>query len=196
MKCNKAKLARVLLGNASVALLVCATASGADLPESRYTATERHGLTYCVALSDTAFAVAERKLRGDTAGDLRAEYAARPRSELTLPLIDKVYADEFKSSWDYAGRFFDECAVNVVEIPAVRLAGADACLQQGMIASLAHSQKAGGATKDSVYAYFAKFPAESTHAVIDTVYAKDEKDRPAAELSAWNDCMKPLTRGE
>lgn len=196
MKCNTAKLARVLLGNVSVALLACAVASRADATESSYTGQERHGLTYCVALSDTAFAVAERKLRGNTAGDLRAEYAARPRSEVTLPLIDKVYTDEFKSSWDYAVRFFDECAVNVVEIPEPRLAGATECVQQGMIASLAHSQKEGGAKKDTVYAYFAKFPPESTHAVIDAVFAKAEKDRAAAELAAWNACMAPLTRGE
>jgi hypothetical protein len=194
--CNTTTPARALLGILLLGFFTSAAAFGADLPTSSYTKPERHGLTYCVALSDTAFAVAERKLRGETLGDVRADYAARPRSELTLSLVEKVYGDELKSSWDYAVRFFDECAVNVVEIPAVRLAGADACLQQGMIASLAHSQKAGGATKDSVYAYFAKFPPDSTHAVIDTVYAKAEKDRPAAELSAWNACMEPLTRGE
>lgn len=194
--CKTTTHVRALLGILLLVFFTSAAASGADLPTSSYTKPERHGLTYCVALSDTAFAVAERKLRGNTAGDLRVEYAARPRSEVTLPLIEKVYGDEFKSSWDYAVRFFDECGVNVVEIPTVRLGGAEACLQQGMIASLAHSQKAGGATKDSVYAYFAKFPAESTHAVIDAVFAKAEKDRPAAELSAWNACMDPLTRGE
>ena len=196
MTCNTGRVVRALLGILAFGFSTSGPASGADAPKSSYTEQERRGLTYCVGLSDTAFAVAERKLRGATEGDQRAEYAARPRSEVTLPLIEKVYGDDFKSSWDYAVRFFDECAVNVVELQQVRLAGADTCLQQGMIASLAHSQKAGGATKDSVYAYFAKFPAESTHAVIDAVYAKPEKDRPAAELAAWSSCMAPLTRAE
>ena len=195
MKCNNAQHAWILFSNLAAALFACATASGADAPKSSYAADESRGLTYCVGLSDTAFAVAERKLRGATAGDQRADYAARPRSEVTLPLIEKVYSDEFKSSWDYALRFFRECGVNVVEIPAVRLAGATECAQQGMIASVAHSQKAGGAKKDTVYTYFAKFPESSTRAVIDAVYAHTQ-DRPAAELDAWNACMMPLTRGE
>ena len=194
--CKTTKRARASLGILLLGLFTSTLAFGADAPESSYTEQERRGLTYCVGLSDTAFAVAERKLRGTTAGDQRADYAARPRSEVTLPLIEKVYADEFKSSWEYAVRFFGECAVNVVELPAVRLAGANDCLQQGMIASLAHSQKSGGAKKDSVYAYFAKFPGDSTRAVIDAVYAKPEKDRAAAELAAWNACMAPLTRAE
>ena len=195
MTCNKAQLARVLFGNLPIVFLACASASGGDPPKPTYTAQESRGLTYCVGLSDTAFAVAERKLRGSTAGDQRAEYAARPRSELTLPLIEKVYTDEFKSSWEYAVRFFDECAVNVVEIPEDRLAGATMCVQQGMIASVAHAQKAAGTKKDAVYANFAKFPSGSTHAIIDAVYAHAQ-DRPAAELAAWNACMAPLTRAE
>ena len=137
----------------------------------------------------------ERGERADRADSPPAEYAGRPRSELTLPLIEKVYADEFKSSWEYAVRFFDECAVNVVEIPEARLAGANQCLQQGMIASVAHTQKAAGAKKEAVYQSFAKFPTASTHAVIDAVFAQAQ-DRPAAELAAWNACMGPLTRGE
>jgi len=177
------------------AALMSPIARAADLARSGYTAEERRGLTYCVALSDTAWAVAERRLHGETLGDVRVEYAKRPRSELTLPLVDKVYEDEFKASWDYAVAFFVECAVNVVEIPQLRAKAATECLQRGMIASLANVQKAGGAKKETVYAYFAKFPAESTHAVIDEVFAKTQ-ERPAAELAAWNACMAPLNRSE
>ena len=116
---------------------------------------------------------------------------------MTLPLIEKVYSDEFKSSWDYALRFFDECAVNVVEIPAVRLAGATECAAAGHDRVGRTRQKAGGAKKDTVYTYFAKFPAESTHAVIDAVYAHDRAGpRRRRSSHAWNACMAPLTRGE
>lgn len=195
MMCNPGRLAPAALANLALAFLACASASRADPPKPSYSVAEVHALTYCVALSDTAFAVAERKLGGATVGDQRAEYAARPRSELTLPLVEKVYADEFKSSWDYALRFFDECAVNVVDLPESRLAGANECLQQGMVASIAHGEKAAGTQKDAVYARFAKLPTEPTRAVIDAVYAQNQ-ERPAAELAAWNACMGRFIRAE
>ena len=193
--CNMARLARTALGIGALAIFTDARASAADPIVSSYTPQDARGLTYCVGLTDTAFAVAERKLRGAALGDVRVDYAARPRAEVMLPLVDKVYEDEFTSSWDYALRFFGECGVNIVEIPQLRLGGASECLQRSMIASLAQVQKAGGARKDAVYAYFGKFPADTTHAVIDEVFAKTQ-ERPAAALAAWNACMAPLTRAE
>jgi len=193
--CNISPPARSPLAIVAIVGFTSALAFAAEPTKSSYTPQEAHGLTYCVGLSDTAFAVAERKLRGAALGDVRVDYAARPRSEVMLPLVDKVYQDDFTSSWDYAVRFFGECGVNVVEIPQLRLGGASECVQRSMIASLAHAQKAGGATKDSVYAYFARFPAETTHPLVDEVFAKTQT-RPAAALAAWDACMAPLTRAE
>ena len=153
-------------------------ASGADPPTSSYTAQEtawahllrralRHGVRGGGA--EAARQHGRRPARG---------VRGAPALELTLPLIEKVYTDEFKSSWDYAVRFFDECAVNVVEIPEARLAARDRVRAAGHDRVAGAHAEGGRREKDSVYAYFAKFPAESTHAVIDAVYAKARDRSP------------------
>jgi hypothetical protein len=175
--------------------LGCASAGSRPAgPKPVYTAREQKSLTYCMALSDTALAVATRKVKGAPMAQVKANYAAKPQAAVTVPLVDKVYADSFKSPWDYTVGFFKECGANVAEVPETRVGLASYCLQRGMIASVAHTYKETGAPKETVYEKLAAFKGGTTQQVIDTVYA-ESKDRAGASLGAWNTCMAPISGG-
>jgi hypothetical protein len=172
-------------------------ASAGSLPAGLkpvYTAREQKSLTYCMALSDTAMAVATRKVKGAPMEQVKANYASKPQAAVTVPLVDKVYAETFKSPWDYTVGFFKECGANVAEVPETRVGLASYCLQRGMIASVAETCRETGAPKEAVYKQFAGFTGPATKEVIDTVYA-ESKDRAAASLGAWNSCMAPISGG-
>jgi hypothetical protein len=173
--------------------LACASAGSRSTgPEPIYTSHEQKSLTYCMGLSDTAMAVATRKIKGVPIAQVKALYAGKPQAAVAVPLVDKVYGDAFLSPWDYTVGFFKECAANVAEVPETRVGLASYCLQRGMIASVAETYKETGAPKETVYQKLSGFKGETAQQVIDTVYA-EPKDRAAATLGAWNNCMEPIS---
>jgi hypothetical protein len=165
----------------------------ATLPAQRpYSAREKTRMMLCVGLTDNAFSIADAKLAGRAAADLKTEYASRPEARLTVPLVDKVYADSFSHSWDYAVAFFKECALNLAEVPDTRAGLAAYCMQNSMIASIAYNSRNAGAPREQTYKLFAQFPSEASRKIIDQVY-EQSKSRPEEMVDTWTACMAPLT---
>jgi hypothetical protein len=160
--------------------------------ERPYSAAEKTRMTLCVGLTDNAFSIADARLAGRLAADLKAEYAVRPEAHLLVPLVDKVYADTFSHSWDYAVAFFNACALNVAQVPRTRSGLAAYCMQNSMIASIAYNSKNAGASREQTYKLFAQLPAEAPRKIVDQVYA-NSKSRPEQIADTWNSCMAPLT---
>jgi len=189
---------RVSRAAVTLALGLCAACASSGTrpapPQPVYSAREKAKLTYCVGLADTALAVASRKLSGSPAAQVKSLYAGKPQAAVTVPLVDKVYADHFMSSWDYAVSFFEDCAANVAEVPRPRVGMASYCLQRGMIAGVAESYKESGTPKEVVYRQFSALAGQTTRSVIDTVYA-ERKSRPEASVAAWDGCMAPISGG-
>ena len=175
----------------AVALALAAAACAAPAPKPVYSVREKTQLTYCAGLGDVALGIAGRKARGAGVEETRASYAAQANAKITVPLVEKVYADHVGSPWDYAVAFFGECATNVAGVPEQRAELAGYCFQHGLIASAAAGAKARGAPKETVYREFERLASPTTHAVIDSVYAQSQT-RAEAELDAWNACMAPL----
>jgi hypothetical protein len=189
-------LATILAG----ALSLCAgcaanapsTPSAPPAPKAMYSAAEKTKLTPCVGMTDIAWSVAERKLRGEKIDQVKALYAPRPNSKLTLALVDKVYGESFRYSWDYAVSFFNECALEMASVPSDRARLAAYCMQNGMIASVAQTYRASGLPKEKAYERFAQFQGDTPRKIIDGVYAQS-KSRAESEMETWQSCMAPIS---
>jgi hypothetical protein len=163
-----------------------------------YSREENKWLTYCVALTDTSWSIASQKLSGVDRETVRAYYAtktkeqsAKQNMELYNAAIEKTYAEPFSNSWDYSVSFFRECALNMAQVKAERSNLAAYCMQNAMLAELAHGAKEAGETKEKAYAA-SPLKGNSPKAVYDNVYAKNQT-RVDAMLGAWNACMAPIT---
>lgn len=158
-----------------------------------YTRDEYVKMTYCVGMSDTAFHIATSKVQGKSAEDVTKFYSANKEyARMNTAIVDKIYSDKFTSVWDYTVSFFDECALNMADVPKSRVNMASYCHQNSMIAMVAHNFKASGAPKESAYKYFAPFKNETPNRIIDQVYASS-KGRAEIGLDIWQSCMKVLS---
>jgi hypothetical protein len=188
-----------------IALLTCITI-GCSAPQANqssrpgpstgvnrpvYSKDEAGSLSLCQSMSDNAWTIASRKLAGRSAEDVKIEYRGRPASELTIPMIDKVYEDQFSNSWDYVVSFYRECALNMADLPEKRSDMAAYCMQNSMIASIAKEFKSGNAPREKAYQYFEKMP-NSAKMIVDEVYAQSQT-RNEIVRSVWQSCMDPIS---
>lgn len=185
---NKNTLA--LITGALFILSGCATST--KPANKKYTAREKTNMTYCIGMTDTARYIAEQKNKGTPMEDVKNYYVSKPNAKLNIATVDKVYASTFSSVWDYSISFFNECAYNLAAVPAERVNLASYCMQNQLIADVAHTFKSTGKPKDQAYAFFAKFNNDTVNAVIDKTYASN-KSRPEIKLEVWNACMAPLS---
>lgn len=175
----------IALAFTAVGLSACA---GSPAIEPYYNAEERSRLTYCVGMADTARAVATQKLEGVAREQLRQFYQSKPNTELHLATVDKVYGEEFTSAWDYTLSFFVECAANLAQVPLARVRLAHYCMQNQLIADVAHGYKTGGKPKDQAYLHFVRIPSETPKTIVDRVYASS-KGRAEIKLELWSSCI-------
>lgn len=176
-----------LLSIIVVALLTaCASSNGG--PQKIYTHTEHRNMTYCIGMADTAMYVATNKLQGVPMERMTEYYRPLENPRLHLATVEKVYADNFSSAWDYTLSFFDECTQHLANVPASRANLAGYCMQNSLIADVAHAFKISGAPKERAYAYFAEFKSETPNLIIDNVYASSQT-RTDIKLDVWNSCM-------
>jgi hypothetical protein len=169
------------------------TAPSRPQPTTIYTSQEMTKLTYCVGLTHNARIISTNKLNGRSAVDVKSDYTSNPNSKLLIPLVDKIYGDAFTNSWDYAGIFFNECALNVVNVPAERVGMANYCMQNGFIADTAQRYRDAGAPKEKAYDQFSKLPSETPRVIIDKVYSHSKGDT-TEQMDAWTSCITPLVR--
>lgn len=175
--------------------LLTACASQNTSQKSVYTAQEYGSMTLCVGMSDTAMHVASKKLAGTPIEEMNDYYRPHENARLNLATVEKVYADSFTSEWDYTLSFFNECALNLANVPAKRVGMAGYCMQNGMISDLAYAFKQSGAAKQDAHSYFAAFKSETVNSIVDKVYASSD-NRAEMKLDVWNSCMSPITASE
>jgi hypothetical protein len=182
---------RHLLLIVSMTLLTgCATSNVA--PQKHYSKHEHGRLTYCNAMADTAMYVARSKLSGAPMEQMKSYYSSKANSRLHLATVEKVYAESFTSAWDYTVSFFKECAQEVANVPASRVNMAAYCMQNGLIADVAHAYKSSGAPREKAYAHFAQFNSKTPKSIVDWVYASSQ-GRVEMKLEVWNTCMSEIT---
>lgn len=169
-----------------------AAADAAGAPQ--YSASERASLFGCSALTDSAMIIAEMKHKGASVSQAKAFFADRPNAQLTLATVDRVYDDPVGNVWDYALRFFGDCAAGVSQVPRERSGPASFCMLNGMIAANAQGSSDAGVPIEQVEQYFAGFPGELPKSIIAGVYAHPQT-RAQAHADAWNACMAPLSGG-
>lgn len=178
---------------AGVILTACGSTSPGGPPSGRavYTSAEAKQLTVCVGLSDTARAIAQMKLNGQSQEFAKSHYSLTPDSQLAVQLVDKVYAEKSTPIWDYSVNFFRECGQNLAEVPPDRISLAAFCWQNAMIAGIAREQSAAGTAREKVYDEFSGL-GPSARAVIDRAY-EGTRSRADQQLTEWNHCMQPIT---
>ena len=163
-------------------------------PAPLYSAQEKTSLFGCSALTDSAMITAEMKRKGTPVQDAKAFFASRPNSQLTLAVVDEVYDDSVGNVWDYATRFFGDCAAGVSRVPRERSGQASFCMLNSMIATNAQASKEAGVPIEKVEQYFAGFPGDQPKAIIAGVYARS-LTRAEAHAQVWNACMAPISSG-
>jgi hypothetical protein len=177
-----------------LAALLAGCAAGQPQPQKSaapYTRAEKTQLTACIGLTDTARAIAQRKLTQEPIEIVKAYYATQPNAGLTVPTVDKVYADTFTHWWDYTVSFFRECAENLAGVAGTRGDLAAYCMQNGMIAGIAQEFRAAGKPKPDAYSQFQGM-GTTPREIVDRVYGKSAS-RAEEQLAEWNNCMDPIT---
>ncbi len=172
--------------------LLTACASTNTGTQKKYTHKEHMNMTYCIGMADTAMYVATNKLQGVPMERMTEHYRPLENPRLNLATVEKVYADNFSSAWDYTVSFFDECTQHLANVKASRANLAGYCMQNSLIADVAHSFKSSGAPKERAYAYFAEFKNETPNLIIDNVYASSQT-RAEIKLDTWNSCMSVIS---
>lgn len=158
---------------------------------ARYSANEGAKLGLCMSMADNAMTIASYKLAGKSIDEVKQQYAGRPASALTGPLVDKIYGEHVSNAWDYTVVFYRDCAVNIASVQAPRSDIATYCMQNVMIATTAHSLKESGAPKETAYERFAKMGA-TPRGIVDDVYGQTAA-RADVVTRTWNSCMNPFT---
>ena len=184
-------MTRYLFNVFCVALLT-ACASQDTSQTSIYTADEYRNMTLCIGMADTAMFVASHKLKGTPIEQMNDHYRPHDNARLNLATVEKVYADSFTSEWDYTLSFFNECALNLADVPASRVRMAGYCMQNGMISDMAYAFKQSGASKQDAHSYFAAFKTDTVNTIVDKVYSSSQ-NRAEMKLDVWNSCMAPIT---
>jgi hypothetical protein len=184
-------LATLLLGAAaSVAQQTASTGSHAV-----YTGLESAKLFYCVVMADSAKGIADRKLQGATALELkRREYPDAEMKEIYNATVDKVYEDTFTSVWDYSVGFFGYCARDIAMVSEAQAVFGAGCYKNSQVAAETVDLRLKGLSKKDVTSHFSSLKSDMPKEVVDKTWAGDQ-DRSTAALDAWDLCMKPVMRG-
>jgi hypothetical protein len=162
-------------------------------PPDTYTRNEASRLGFCSGLTINAKYIVEQKRRGRPAEEVKQQMQRNSAADLLVPLVDKVYAEPAKLPWDYAGDFFDECALNMASVPKQRVGMANFCMYNSLIAVTARQARDAGVPKEQAYRSV-PFKGKTPESIIDGVYAKDKGAGPS-QLDAWNECIAVLTKG-
>jgi predicted aminopeptidase len=164
-------------------------ASSAPAASSAYSPDEHARLTQCIGMADNVQSIAEYKLAGRSALNVKMMYAPMPTGAQVFPTIDRVFGDAFTHAGDYAVAYFKACAVEMAQIPADRVAPAAVCMQNAMTASAAKKLKDAGATRESATEQLVK-PGNDARGIVEAVYAQS-KTRMEGQLDTWNACISP-----
>jgi hypothetical protein len=181
---------------AMLSAIVAVLFAGAGAParaSDTYTRNEVSRLGFCAGLTLNAKYIVEQKRGGRPAGEVKQQMQKNSAAELLVPLVDKVYAENVSSSWDYAGDFFDECALNMASVPRARVGMANFCMYNSLMAVTARQARDAGAPKEQAHR-MVPFKSPTVDEIIDGVYAKAKGSGPS-QLDAWNECIKVLTKG-
>ncbi|ORJ58540.1 hypothetical protein [Geothermobacter hydrogeniphilus] len=176
---------RICISLIAVLVLLVGCAPKQQGLAKKYDKDEYRAMTLCVGATDVALFAATQKLNGIPINSVKQNYL---NSKLALASIDKVYKSDFSSPWEFAITFFELCAEEVGNVPLERIDYADFCLQNQMIAGVAHQFKTNGDNKETAYRFFSNYKSKTVKEVIDIVY-NENKTSSQAKLDAWGSCI-------
>ncbi len=174
-------------------LLFTGCAASQKGPEKIYTQNEKRQMTYCIGMADTVRYVAMEKIRGVPQKKVRAHYAGKAHEKMNLAIVDKVYKENVTLVWDYTVGFFNECALNMADVPKERSPVASNCMENQLIADVAFAYKKQGAPVEKAYAHFSGFKNKTFRQIIDRVYASPQT-RGRIKMDVWNDCINGVSK--
>ncbi len=194
----------------AIAVLLCGLAACAATPKygepgeptkpdpgtTHYSAAETKKLGLCLAVTQHVKNIAERKLDGTPEAYMENYYAGTAVATDAVPLVRKIYADQFSHSWDYATEYFQDCGEQEAGVSAKRSGTAMFCMLDVLIAETARTMRGSGASKQAVYDYIGVGPekfGDRGKYPIDLVYAPATVPGKEIEEDIWNSCMAPVT---
>jgi hypothetical protein len=144
-----------------------------------------------MSMTDNAMTIATYKMAGRSMAEVKALYETGPQSTVLQSLVDKIYGENVSNTWDYTVSFYMECAVNMANIQAPRSNMAAYCMQNVMIATMAHTLREAKIPKETAYQRFDRMGA-TPRRIIDEVYGQSST-RTEIAMRTWSSCMAPLT---
>jgi hypothetical protein len=169
-----------------------APAAATQAPAPSFTAADQSRLEFCASLSVSAYVIAGYKLHGDPKELPKQLFAAKPSADMLVPLVDTIYGDNVSNAWDYAGVFYQDCAVELAKLATERAKLTTPCMYSAVIAATARTARDAGTPKAQVYALFAYLGTQATK-IIDDIYAPPAVPAEGTELRVFSTCMVPLS---
>ena len=157
-----------------------------------YTSVEASRMTACNALSVNAFAIAVAKQGGAKLEDVKQRYAASDVAKYTLPIVDKVYKDNFTNVWDYALDYFTGCVQEAAQLTPERAVPARFCFLNTLIGADAIAARTRGEPEADALRKYVVLQSDVPKVIVDSVYATAEVPKHGAGMQIWNTCMAPI----
>ncbi|MDD1780271.1 hypothetical protein LRP49_03565 [Enterovibrio sp. ZSDZ35] len=180
---------RCLIGAFSFTLIsACTIQSDPSKPLLIYNAKEAVKLSYCDDLANTAYIISTNKTNGVSKQTQFVALSGDGSAEIKGALIDDIYRDEIKSSWDYSTDVFLQCALKVADIPDDRIEVASLCAQKSLVARGAGDMYEAGQAKLDAYTAYAAYKTVRPFVVVDEVYDEGLNGAEASQL-AWKECL-------
>ena len=148
-------------------------------------------MNFCAGFADTAWDIALQRQRGTPKSEVTEFYASRRHSKLTLPLVERVYADEQRPPVEYAGAFFDECAYYKAGVGVPRVDSAHQCLVQSLAVGALRVARDNGQSFAEAYAELGKAGAGVEEPTLEAAYAS-ALGVGAIKYQFWVECTRPV----
>ena len=178
---------RALAALATVLSVWLCAATAAD-----YAPQEKQDLTLCATVALTVKSIAEYKVGGVPEAKTDRYFGHAPGQKENR-VVKRVYAATVTDAWEYTAADFKDCALHKALLPAARLAPAERCMRDAMIADTAISFRLLGKPKQDAYDYLQRFDDDEARRAIDGAYTPPAVPKREEALQAWTACVDAAT---
>jgi len=155
------------------------------------TEKEFAGMPPCVELAVSVWGIAENKLQGTSAEDVKKQYESQldaSTRNIMLSFVDRVYADKSGAPGLYSIRYLDSCAQQKAGIAPNRMGVGNSCLKNAYISAKASAFKKSGASSDKAYEPFSEIYGTQASTIIDKVYRSPDSNEGLG-VAEWKACV-------